>query len=243
MDLRAGVVAALAGAVLLLAAFVTTTSDGALWSWSDRTVEGREPPAACPPAGTPDPPPGCAREAAGDATSTWRTYEVPAWFSGTGYVLLAGMAAFLVAVLVRRIAVARRRRLLEGGPPRVTPPPSRVDAVADPEALAGELELRLAALREGTPRNAIVATWVELERAAEHAGFHRDVAETPSEFTRRVLASYVLDERAIRTLARLYREARFSEHQLTEAHRAQARECLLRLYAGLRAAAGGRQPG
>jgi len=56
-------------------------------------------------------------------------------------------------------------------------------------ALTADAPVQLAALQEGTPRNAIVACWLRLEKAAGQAGVARHPAETSTEFTARVHGS------------------------------------------------------
>lgn len=137
-------------------------------------------------------------------------------------LILIGLG-LLVAV---RAAVRHRWR-------RAAPPP-RVDFEVLPEeravaSLAADAQARLAAVGEGTPRNGIVRCWARLEDSVAEAGMPRDRAETSAEFTVRVLHALDLDPRAIGELARLYREARFSEHPLGEDARGAARAALLRL--------------
>lgn len=81
---------------------------------------------------------------------------------------------------------------------------------------------RARVLAEGDPRNAVVACWVALEDAAERGGMLRDPAETSAEFTRRVLATWSVDEPTLDELAALYREARFSRREITPDHRDRA---------------------
>ena len=79
-----------------------------------------------------------------------------------------------------------------------------------------------AALLRGSPRNAIVECWLRLEGVVAEAGLPRDPADTSTEFTARVLASYAVDQRVILQLSALYREARFSTHPMDEGHRTVA---------------------
>ncbi len=141
-----------------------------------------------------------------------------------------------VAVAVRA-AVRHRWR-------RAAPPP-RVDFEVLPEeraaaSLAEDAQARLAAVEEGTPRNGIVRCWARLEDSVAEAGMPRGRAETSAEFTVRVLHGLDLDPRAIGELARLYREARFSEHPLGEEARSTARAALVRLQDDLAAVRGAR---
>jgi hypothetical protein len=119
---------------------------------------------------------------------------------------------------------------------RWRPPPGRSDddfevlpEVSDvSEALARDAERQLAAVSEGSPRNGIVRCWLRLEESVAEAGLPREPWETSAELTLRVLRTLDVDPRALGTLAALYREARFSDHELDEDARATA-------YAALRA--------
>jgi hypothetical protein len=71
----------------------------------------------------------------------------------------------------------------------------------------------------------------------EQAGLRRDPTETSEEMVTRVLRTYTVDHDAITTLALLYREARFSVHDLDEGHRQQAQAALAALREQLRATA------
>jgi hypothetical protein len=140
------------------------------------------------------------------------------------WALVLGVLALVVWGL--RYAVLHRWR-------RPTPPPT-VDAEPLPEtraaaALVEDAHMRMAALEEGNPRNGIVRCWMRLEDAVADAGLPRSRHETSAEFTVRVLHVLDLDPRAIGRLAELYREARFSEHPLTEDARSAARDALARL--------------
>jgi len=92
---------------------------------------------------------------------------------------------------------------------------------------------QLDAMADGDPRNGIVRCWLRLEENIAAAGLPRQPAETSSEFTVRVLKTLDVDPRAIGELARLYREARFSEHELQESQRTAARSALQRLHSDL----------
>ncbi|MFL6131469.1 MAG: DUF4129 domain-containing protein [Nocardioidaceae bacterium] len=107
--------------------------------------------------------------------------------------------------------------------------------VAVREALREDVDAQLAAIGAGSVRNAIVACWVRLENIVAAAGYPRSPAETSSEFVVRILRGLDLDPRAAGALAALYREARFSEHDLGEDVRTAAREALQALHDDLRA--------
>jgi hypothetical protein len=97
-------------------------------------------------------------------------------------------------------------------------------------ALAGAVDAGLRRIDEGEPRDAVIACWVLLERAAAAAGTARRPAETSAELTARVLAEQRVTADLLRRLADLYREARYSEHQQGEPAREQARAALRQLH-------------
>ncbi len=112
----------------------------------------------------------------------------------------------------------------------------RLEEVA--ASITAEAEAQRAALERGEARNAIVACWSRLEHLVAAIGFERDAADTATEFTARVLASYAVDPIAIDDLSALYREARFSTHSMGEPERAAALVALDTIHAGLRKTSG-----
>jgi len=106
------------------------------------------------------------------------------------------------------------------------------DAVT--EALRADEKAQLEAVEQGTPRNGIVACWLRLQQVVTAAGVPHRRSETSAEFVVRTLRSIDLDPRPISALAALYREARFSEHDLGEERRTAAREALHDLHEELR---------
>jgi predicted RNA-binding Zn ribbon-like protein len=115
---------------------------------------------------------------------------------------------------------------------RREPEPEEIpfDPLDAPEQIARTMMARAkeqrAALAEGSPRNAIVACWHQFEEQAAAAGVRRQTWETSSEFTLRVLDRLAADSAAVTTLAELYRAARHSTHEITEADRAEAQVAL-----------------
>lgn len=141
-------------------------------------------------------------------------------------ILVVMLAVLVVSVLLGLQLVVKRRKLTGTVRPRAT---TETDDEPDPEppdTLSDGVSESLRSVTEGSPRNAIVATWIRLEEAITLAGFEPREAETSTELVRRALTAYPVDEQAIGRLADLYREARFSEHELTEAHRDEAVACL-----------------
>lgn len=143
---------------------------------------------------------------------------------GALLLLLLWLAIASMRSLIRRWREQRRVR-------REGPLPDVDDAVLDSVAQATRRQQQR--ILEGTPANAIVACWVDLEHAVAAAGVQRRPSETSAELTIRVLDALDVDQPSLRTLGALYREARFSAHPLTEQHRASARDALVTLHRSL----------
>lgn len=118
---------------------------------------------------------------------------------------------------------ARRRR---------DAPPEDVefDVIDAPRRLTTEILLdadkQRSVLSEGEPRDAIAECWHRFETQAGAAGLAPRGWETSSEFTLRILDLVDADRGAVVRLAGLYREARFSEHEMTESDRSLAVQAL-----------------
>lgn len=143
------------------------------------------------------------------------------------YVVLVLFALFLLWLIVGAMRAEPRRtrdRVVEFTP-------SELDALdaASARRLAGVVKDQLSALQSGQPRNAVVACWLALEHAVAEVGVAAKAAETSAEFTQRILAAFELDDEAVHRLSELYREARFSNHPITERHRLAATAALERL--------------
>lgn len=111
---------------------------------------------------------------------------------------------------------------------------AEVDVLVDvATSVSADAAEQRAALRRGRPRNAIIECWLRLEAAVTAAGVHREPSDTSAEFTERVLAAHHVDAVALANLAALYREARFSEHEMGEDARSAAIEALDAVHAGL----------
>ncbi|MCF6379838.1 DUF4129 domain-containing protein [Nocardioides KLBMP 9356] len=163
----------------------------------------------------------------------------PFWVNVLVTVLLLALLVVIVLgalwlVVVAARSVRRRREPRERADVgfEVLAEPQRVGeaVVAD----AGEQE---EVLRAGDPRNAIVATWHRFEVQGERAGVPRRASETSSEYALRILDLADADVAPVNRLAELYREARFSDHEITERHRAEALDALHAIRASLGARA------
>lgn len=157
--------------------------------------------------------------------------------------LLVQLVLMLVAVAVAYLLFRMGHHILrlDGRRHRRSarlPAPAEATALPEvPEELVGESALRRRALlAEGEPRNAIVATWLDLEESTTASGLTRRPAETPGEYVSRVLRTWDVDVRALADLADLYREARFSAHPIGTEQRDRALRDLDRLHADIAAA-------
>jgi hypothetical protein len=137
------------------------------------------------------------------------------------WAALAGLLALLLLALVRAWRRRPQRQRIEPGTAAALP--TVAETVNDAEAELQEVLLR------GSPRNAIVRCWVRLEQAVAAAGIAPRPSETSLEFTTRVLAAMTVDDGSLRRLGALYREARFSRHELGEPQRRAAIESLTEL--------------
>ena len=168
-----------------------------------------------------EPPPDFGGDGQGDLAEK----APPLWVGVLTWLLLAAAAAGGLAVLVWLAAMVlrevRARRLREEERTAVgfTVLDEPVRVARQVAADAGEQETLL---REGDPRNAIVAAWHHFEVQGERAGVARRASETSSEYGMRILDLAAADNGSVNRLAELYREARFSDHPVTEEHRARA---------------------
>ncbi|MGZ4680082.1 MAG: DUF4129 domain-containing protein [Ilumatobacteraceae bacterium] len=160
------------------------------------------------------------------------------WGALVSQILGVLLIVFVVTMVVWAVRLGiwprtGRRRLRERRDRQVT---------ALPEVNECELEVDVDAARialaGGSPRNAIVACWMQLERDAAAAGLPRAAAETSAEYVGRVVAASSVDPAPIRELAALYREARFSRHELLDDHRTRALAAMNRVEAALRRGVG-----
>lgn len=231
-------IAIVACLLLALATVVAATSSGLEWRDSTTRVADREAPAA-----PPGPATGGGDEREGlptpsDPTGDREQGSFRLTLTGViSALLLLAAAVLVVAVVARlRLVLRRRRRRDDTG---LRAPPGVPPEVDEPEGaeIARVIDQQVDAITHGSPRNAIVAAWVALEHAAERAGVARFPSDTSTDLAVRTLRSHLVDRSAMDRLAALYREARFSSHELTEQHRRSARDCLERLRAQLSGAA------
>lgn len=145
-------------------------------------------------------------------------------------VAVAGLILWQIVILWRRRPRApfgRSRQLEE-----LEVLDDRLDALAaDVQADAAE---QRSALLRGEPRNAIVACWLRLETLVTDSGVERRISDTSTDLAVRTLGALDVDAAALGALAALYREARFSAHEMDETKRRAAIDALDVLHDGLR---------
>jgi len=154
-------------------------------------------------------------------------------------LIVAGVSVWVLWLLGRLLIAIFRRWEFRRRPP--APTEIAFDVLEHPEVLAEDVvataERYRQLLAEGSPRNGIVACWHEFERAAERRGLARKPWQTSSEFTLQVLDLLLpgpaADTGAVGRLAGHYREARFSDHEVTEPDRTAARADLEEILANL----------
>lgn len=157
-------------------------------------------------------------------SSTWGTTALAV----LGVVLIVLLAAFVITLLVLAIwslltALRRRNRH------RTSADETGLAAAAAAAAVARALPDLQRAVIAGSPRAGIIAAWIRLEQLAVDSGVSLRRSETPAELTIRVLDGLEVPGRWVLRLADLYREARFSDHPMTERDRAEAGTCLAQI--------------
>lgn len=166
--------------------------------------------------------------------------EPPSWVGVVAFVLevlTICVALFLVSRLLRRLRQAwqawtrrrRRRTVREDVEFEVLDSSVRVSVAIE----EGADEQRALLTTQGEPRNAIVACWHRFEQQASGAGVVRQPWQTTAEFVLEVLDLVGADRGAVARLADLYREARFSDHPITDEHRRAALDALDAVHASL----------
>jgi hypothetical protein len=225
MDRRlALVVLAAVGFAVLLAAVATA---GEVRLWHEAPVTSSDPdfvtPETVPAETSPTIPPGGENQT-----------PIPSWIGAVVSALI--LLAVLVAAVFASLSAWRHRPRLRW---RRRAPVDDFEVLPDVAgAMSADAADQRAALRRGAPRNAIVECWLRLEAVVADAGLPRDPADTSTEFTSRVLSAYTVDRGALLDLSGLYREARFSTHEMGEAQRDVAIAALDALHAGLYADGG-----
>ncbi len=145
-------------------------------------------------------------------------------------VVFVVLAVVGLVMLVRLLQPARRRRRdprRERVEFEVLPSPTATSVAA---AITADAAEQHRALLSGAPRIAIVECWHRFEMHAAAAGVPRERWETSSEFTQRVLTMIGASPGAVASLGDVFREARFSKHEVGEDLRDFAVELLREIH-------------
>jgi hypothetical protein len=145
--------------------------------------------------------------------------------------LTAGSAALVLLIVAGSILLRMRTRYPAA--PLAIPEASGVDVPAAPEqdslAVAAELGLAVVGDLNREPREAIIACYSAMERAlADAPEAAPQDSDTASEVLERAVRRGVIHPEGGSELVKLFAEARFSTHVMSEAHR-EAAERALRL--------------
>jgi hypothetical protein len=164
--------------------------------------------------------------------------EAPAWVRVLAIVVEIAVLVVLLYLLLRLLLRLRdwwrgrerrrRRPALAVVDFEVLDPTAEVAA-----AIQEDADEQRGLLEAGEPRNAIVACWRRFEQQAARVSVVRRPWQTSSEFVLGVLDQVGADEGAVLVLAGLFREARFSDHPITEEHRDQALAALATIHLSL----------
>lgn len=171
------------------------------------------------------------------------SHETPLWLIIALWVLVAVVVVLLVRLLVRHLPRPVRRTaeaIPETGPlsEDLVDEAGEDEEVPDAPVVRRGIAEALTALDAGRePADAIVAAWLGLQESAEDAGLARRPAETPTEFTRRMLGRVTSDTAAVDTILRLYLPVRFGDHPATTADVQRVRVALLHLESSWRSEA------
>jgi hypothetical protein len=184
--------------------------------------------AAAPPKLAPPPPMRLPRSSALRGTGSFPLWIV-LW-------ILVAIGVVGVAMVLWRWWAGRPSRAATSRNTAVGAAASELPIVREPEpepdapALRTGIELALQVLDEQRdPADAIVRAWLGLQETAAESGIVRRPAETPTEFTSRILSRAFADDRAVRTLLRLYLRTRFGDHPVTTEDVAAVRAALQEL--------------
>ena len=123
----------------------------------------------------------------------------------------------LGAVVVACVLLGRRRQ-------RDDASPEPTDDVAQARRAIDDSLAGLAG--PGEPRLAVIVCYARLLEGLEGVGAGRQRSEAPFEHLARVLATLGVRPEPLERLTSLFAEARFSTHEITEEHRADAERAL-----------------
>lgn len=150
-------------------------------------------------------------------------------WSALAAVVVAGVLVYLIRRALQRSRVLSEQRDARASAGVAAAAPVRTDEPAAPVVARG-IDRAIALLDETRePHDAIVRAWLGLQDAAEASGAGRRPAETPGEYTTRIVTRFGADDDAATTLLDLYQGVRFGGHPVDSGTVEVARRCLTRL--------------
>jgi hypothetical protein len=155
----------------------------------------------------------------------------PGWLKGLALAAVFGLVALLAYAVIREVWPNLRWRLRRYGRGR-----SRHLGEAVPDLqrrLAEVIDAGMDELLSGPVADAIIACWLRVQEVAQDSGVEPVRSDTAEQFVGRVLAVAAVRPDPLQRLAELYREARFSDHPMSEADRVAARAALGEIRADL----------
>jgi hypothetical protein len=158
--------------------------------------------------------------------------HVPGWLLAEIGQLLLAVLVVLVILLVIRIVPG----FWSPAPPSQAPsalPDAGSDGRRLGERASQAVQQALAELRRGDREQAIIDCWLRLQSLVGAAGYPPADSETSSELVARWQRVLPVSRPALEELAELYREARFSSHQMSAESLQRATAALNRLHADL----------
>jgi len=219
---RGWTLGATTAATLLLAAWVSAA--GPVGIFAAQSITGKESSAPGEDYGPKDPTAGAKTQSRpGSSEVNDVMTQIVGWVLT---IVLVAVVVFVLVAVVRSIRDTLARH-------RVDPTEEGAGSELTPERLRAAAQESEELLARGTPSNGVIAAWVSLEDAIASAGVNRNEARTPAEIVTAVMRSYAVDAGALDRLAALYREARFSRHEVGEQMRDEARAALRQVTADL----------
>jgi hypothetical protein len=144
-------------------------------------------------------------------------------------VLVVAVVVLGLALVAWAVRYAPRPHWRPRRPSRPERPVAAEPEAADRRPLAEAADRALADMDQPDAREAVIRSWLLLGEAAAEAGVPPRPAETAAEYAARIAAEFYVPVPMLTRLAELYREARFSHHEVGGPQRAEARELLERL--------------
>ncbi|MFC4244651.1 DUF4129 domain-containing protein [Gryllotalpicola reticulitermitis] len=152
-------------------------------------------------------------------------------------LIVAVIAGVVLFFILRAVLRGRTRRIALpplGAIDEVQTAPVAAEVEQEPDAPTvhrGLLSALDALDGEREPADAVVKAWLGLQAAADDSGVERRAAETPTEFTARIITRVRADSAAAGALVDVYQAVRFGSHPITAHEVNTARTAVQKLLA------------